>query len=337
MLTEYGRPLVVGELADPVATPDGVVLQVDACGICGSDVHAWRGDWRWRMELPLPHVLGHEVAGTVVELGDAVEGFAVGDRVTVPFHLDCGTCAQCADGRSNLCLNYQAIGFGPPGGWAERIAIPAAARNLVPLPRGIDAVSASMLGCRFSSAWHGLVTVAALKPVDAVTVFGLGGVGLACVAIATGIGASVVGVDPNAANRALAEAMGATVKESGAGLEPDSATLTVDAVGAQGVIDQSVGSLARGGRHLQLGLCGEEEGHQALPVDVLVKRELRVLGSVGCPRADWETLLAAVASGEVAMDRMPRELVTLEGISTVLDAMAKGEQQGMAVLQPSTS
>ena len=113
-LVEYGRALEITDLPDPAAPSDGVVVRVDACGICGSDVHAWRGDWRWRMDLPLPHVLGHEVAGTVVEVGLDAQGFSEGDQVTLPFHLDCGRCVQCDEGRSNLCLNYSAIGFGPP-------------------------------------------------------------------------------------------------------------------------------------------------------------------------------------------------------------------------------
>lgn len=331
----YGEALRLEEVRDPEVTPDGVVLAVRACGVCGSDLHAWRGDWRWRMELALPHTLGHEIAGEVIAVGEQVERHAVGDLVTLPFHLDCGACPECAAGRSNRCESYTAIGFGIPGGFAERVAVPAADRNLVALPAGVDPVTASMLGCRSSSAWHGLVDVAELRAGEQVVVFGLGGVGSACIAIARARGASVIGVDPNASNRELAEALGAERTVATAD-ELDTATfgLSVDAVGADGVLAAAVGVLARGGRHLQLGLTSGSEGRQPLPVDDLVKQEKRVLGAVGCPRASWDALLSAVAAGDLGLEQLPRRELDLDQAAAVLQAMAAGSHRGVAVITP---
>src|SRR5580765_8583737 len=93
--TEYGQPLTIQNVADPVPSPAGVVLRVKACGICRSDWHGWKGN---DPDIKLPHVPGHELSGEIAAIGSEVANWKVGERVTVPFVCGCGTCEQCVSG-----------------------------------------------------------------------------------------------------------------------------------------------------------------------------------------------------------------------------------------------
>ena len=207
--TDYGEPLAVGEIDDPEPGPDGVVVEVEACGVCRSDWHAWRGDWSAAFEPG--HVFGHEPAGHVVEVGEDVATVTEGEHVTVPFHLADGTCGQCRNGRSNLCEHWVSLGLRPGsmGAFAERLAVPNADVNAVTLPDGVSSVDVAGLGCRFMTAFHALVHRADVGGGDWVAVHGCGGVGQSAVHVADALGASVVGVDVDDGTLDRAAALGA--------------------------------------------------------------------------------------------------------------------------------
>jgi D-arabinose 1-dehydrogenase-like Zn-dependent alcohol dehydrogenase len=342
-LTEYCRPLELVTLPDPTLPDDGAVVRVLACGICRSDFHVWNGDWRWRMQVTFPHILGHECVGEVAAIGPETRGWSVGDRVVVPFHLDCGKCPQCARGAPNLCDRYTAIGFQVPGAFAELLAVPAADRNLMRLDPTVDPVVAAGLGCRLMTAWHALRDQVSLAPGDRVAIFGGGGLGLSALVVARAAGAVTAVIDPNPEALALARANGADIILGSGEFTPADLvarlggppTVTVDAAGHRTAAGAALAVLAKGGTHLQLGLSGAgEDGAFPLPIDRIVKAELRILGSVGCPQPSYRRLLAAMARGELNLDGLAPSRGRLDVINTVLAGMRAGHAAGLTVAIP---
>lgn len=342
-LTEYSRPLELMQLPDPVPPDGGVVVRVLACGVCRSDFHVWNGDWRWRMKVSFPHLLGHECVGEVATLGKGTTGWKAGDRVVVPFHLDCGRCPHCAKGNSNICDHYTAIGFQVPGAFAELMAVPAADRNLMRLDRKVDPALAAGLGCRLMTAWHALQDQVSVGPEDRVAIFGGGGLGLSTLVVARSAGARTLVVDPNPAALALARRNGAdtTFTPEQASTEAiisamaGAPTVTVDAAGHRDAAGSALAALAKGGAHLQLGLSGAgEEGKFPLPIDRIVKAEIRVLGSVGCPAPSYRRLLEAMAAGRIDLSGLMPVRGGLDRITGVLQGMQTGSAAGMTVVIP---
>ena len=343
LLEAYGLPLRMAQVPDPEPAPADAVVRVRACGICRSDWHVWAGDWRWRLDVSFPHVLGHEFAGEVVAVGRGVSRVRAGDRVTVPFHLSCHTCRFCREGRSNICERYSAIGFHVPGAFAELVRIPDADANLVALPEGVAFEAAAALGCRFGSAHHGLER-AGVRDGEHVLVIGCGGVGLSAIHLAAAMGARVIAVDTSERTLVHARRAGATeamwldpadatalaaliVERTGGG-----ADLTVDAVGTESALGLALGVLRPGGRHLQLGLTGAaERGHVSVHLDRIVKSELTIVGAVGAPRDAFARLVAMVGDGRVRPGDLVSEVVGLEDVSDVLRDMSSFARAGMVL------
>ena len=188
----FGGPLEVRDVPAPVPSPDGVVVRVEATGVCRSDWHAWQGH---DDDVVLPHVPGHELAGVVEAVGPGVRRHRPGDRVTVPFVCACGRCPQCAAGDHQVCARQTQPGFTHWGSYAELVALEAADVNLVPLPEGVGATTAASLGCRYATAFRAVVQQGRVRPGEWVAVHGCGGVGLSAVQVAVAAGARVVAVD----------------------------------------------------------------------------------------------------------------------------------------------
>ena len=169
----YGVAPTLGELPDPSCPDGGVLVRVEATGVCRSDWHAWRG----HDPVPLPMVPGHEFAGTVAAVGEGVRRWRVGDRVTVPFACGCGECEVCRVGDTHVCPRQTQPGFTGWGSFAELVAVHAAAANVVALPECVDEVAADALGCRFATAYRAVVSVGRLAPGEWLAVHGCGGVG----------------------------------------------------------------------------------------------------------------------------------------------------------------
>jgi alcohol dehydrogenase len=143
---EFGKTPTVQTVPDPTPTAEGVVIKVEATGLCRSDWHGWMGH---DPDIRLPHVPGHELAGVVVAVGRRVGRWRAGDRVTVPFVAACGRCAECASGNHQVCEHQFQPGFTAWGSYAEYVAIDHADTNLVALPENMDFATAASLGCRF--------------------------------------------------------------------------------------------------------------------------------------------------------------------------------------------
>ncbi len=208
----FGEAPEVREVEEPRCPDDGVVVEVEATGLCRSDWHGWQGH---DDGIALPHVPGHELAGTVVACGPAVRDWRVGDRVTTPFVLACGACASCGRGDAQVCERQLQPGFTQWGSFAELVALPRADVNLVRVPEAVSADVAAGLGCRFATAYRAVVRVAQVRAGETVVVHGCGGVGLAAVMVAVSLGATVVAIDPSAESRAVATDLGAARPRSG--------------------------------------------------------------------------------------------------------------------------
>src|SRR3954449_8763325 len=202
----FGGPLTVGDVPTPDPAPDGVVVRVAASGMCRSDWHAWQGH---DPDVVLPHVPGHELAGTVAAVGSGVRNWRVGARVTVPFVNACGSCAQCAAGEQQVCTRQTQPGFTHWGSLAELVALDAADVNLVAVPAELDLPRGGALGCRYATAFRAVVQVGRVRAGEWVAVHGCGGVGLSAVQIAAAAGARVVAVDVNPRALDLARRLGA--------------------------------------------------------------------------------------------------------------------------------
>ena len=338
LITEYGKPLIVDEVPDPEPPAGGVVLQVDATGICLSDWHAWIG----HEELPsLPHVPGHEMAGVVHQVGPGVERWRPGDRVTVPFSVGCGECASCLEGNLNTCDRGFAPGFTHWGSFAELVAIEHADLNLVRLPETLSSVHAAALGCRFVTSFRAVVDRGRIQPGEWLAVHGCGGVGLSAVMIGAALGAHVVAVDINERALALASELGAEAVVDGTAERPSKtvmeitgggAHVSIDAVGTKATANNSIRSLRKHGRHVQVGLMLGDEANPAIPMQRVIMHELEIHGSRGMPATDYPRVLELIASGSVDPGRLVTNTVSLGEASSILEKMAEFQGVGVSVI-----
>ncbi|BCJ86829.1 zinc-dependent alcohol dehydrogenase family protein [Effusibacillus dendaii] len=341
VLEELRKPLSVKEMPDPELTPDGVIVRVEANGVCRSDWHAWMGDWAW-MNLPLPHVMGHEFTGVVEEVGANVKRFRKGDRVIVPFSQGDGVCPQCVAGHQNICEHLQMPGFTYWGGYGQYVNVPNADINLVTLPDGVGFVDAAGMGCRFMTSFHGVVDQAKVRPGEWVAVHGCGGIGLSAVQIASAIGANVIAVDIGDDKLEFARKLGA-VATVNAGKEnaPEAikeitkggANVSIDALGIAATCQSSVLSLARRGRHLQVGLTTQnEQGMVALPIDLIVQFELQIVGSLGMQAARYPEMLQMVEKGRLRPGDLVTRTISIEEAGQALADMSNFASVGVTVV-----
>ncbi|MEO1019107.1 MAG: alcohol dehydrogenase catalytic domain-containing protein, partial [Pseudomonadota bacterium] len=207
VLESFDAPLVMHRLPSPEPTGRGAVIRVHANGICRSDWHAWKGHWPGL--FPLPHVLGHEMAGVVEEVGSEVMRFRQGDRVIVPFIGGDGGCHWCQLGLPNLCNHPVMPGFKSWGAYGEYVAVDHADHNLIALPESITYKAAAGMGCRYMTAFHAVIERARAAAGEWLVVYGCGGVGLSVIEIAASIGAAVIAVDINAEKLDVAKRLGA--------------------------------------------------------------------------------------------------------------------------------
>lgn len=333
-----GRP-EVREVAEPTAPTGGVVVRVIRTGMCRSDWHAWAG----HDEIAFPHVPGHELAGVVVEVGDGVGRWTVGDRVTVPFVCGCGRCEWCLAGAAQVCPDQQQPGFTHWGSFAEYVALHAADTNLVAIPESVDFATAASLGCRFATAYRALVGRARLTEREWVTVVGAGGVGLSTVMIACALGGRVVAVDRNPEALAVAADLGAehVLLADGSDIPAAVAELTgggshvaVDAVGSEQTCADAILSLRRRGRHVQVGLLPPIDGHPRVPMDRVIGWELDVLGSHGMAAADYPDLLALIEQGLLQPQRLVERTIGLDEAATLLPGFDRATVAGMTMIDP---
>jgi alcohol dehydrogenase len=342
VMDRIGGPLTVREVPDPVPPAGGVVVEVRATGLCRSDWHAWAG----HDEITLPHVPGHELAGTVAAVGDGVARWSAGDLVTVPFAVGCGRCEWCRSGDAQVCPDQQQPGFSYWGSFARYVAVPAADANLVAVPAGVPAAAAAALGCRFATAYRALTARARLAAGEWLTVVGAGGVGLSAVMIAKALGARVIAVDRHAGALAAAAALGAEhVLLAGPGEQQDvparvheltggGSHVAVDAVGSEQTCADAILSLRRRGRHVQIGLLPPAGGQPRVPMGRAIAWELDLLGSHGMAAADYPAMLALVESGALRPQDLIERVIGLDEAAALLPGFDTASPAGLTVIDP---
>jgi alcohol dehydrogenase len=335
---KFGERAEVREVPDPVPAPHGVVVRVQATGLCRSDWHGWMGH---DPDIRLPHVPGHELAGVVEAVGAEVSDRRPGDRVTVPFVCACGTCASCAAGDHQVCERQTQPGFTHWGSFAEYVALDHAAVNLVDVPDELSFSTAAGLGCRFATAFRAVVAQGRVAAGEWVAVHGCGGVGLSAVMIAAASGARVVAVDVSPAALDLARTFGAAhclnasevpdVAAAVRELTGGGAHLSLDALGSPLTCAASVGGLRRRGRHVQVGLLPQDP---VVPMGRVIGLELELLGSHGMAAHAYPRMLEMVRAGVLRPDLLVTSTITLDAAPAALEAMGTTPGAGVTIIEP---
>jgi propanol-preferring alcohol dehydrogenase len=338
LVLEAVQTLAIRAVAEPKPGPGDVLVRVKANGVCRSDWHAWNGDFK--RDYPL--IMGHELTGVVEEVRPGVTRFSKGDRVVVPFAGSDGTCPHCQRGASHLCDNPLIPGKTYQGGYAEYVSVPLADRNMVHLPKEVSFVEGAALGCRFMTAFHGLVDQARLAPGEWIVVFGCGVVGLSAINIAAALGAQVIAVDINPANLELATRMGAQFTVNSRQTDAIAAVMEITQGGAHvsvdalGIAETCLGgilSLRKSGRHVQLGITTKAEaGYIALPIDVIVYKELRLIGSLGMPAHRFSQMLPMIVQGKLTPAKLINREVRLSDVGSIFESMTKATNSGAFVV-----
>ena len=336
---EFGQPLRLQNVPDPTPHADGVVVRVEANGICRSDWHGWMGH---DSDVKLPHVPGHELAGVVEEVGAEVRRWKPGDRVTVPFAVGCGCCPLCLSGEQHICDDYFQPGFTAWGSFAQYVAIRYADVNLVCLSEEISFLEAASLGCRFITSFRAVVDQGGILPGEWLVVHGCGGVGLSAIMIADALGANVIGVDINAETLEFARSIGAAhvinvriekdIIEAIHDITGGGAHVSVDALGSVTTCRNSILSLRKRGRHIQVGLMVADESDAPIPMDRVISKELEILGSHGMQAHRYGPMLEMICSGRLNPKQLVGKTVTLEESMSVLEKMGEFGTTGIAVI-----
>jgi alcohol dehydrogenase len=341
---EFGGPISLKTVPDPSPDADGAVIQVEATGLCRSDWHGWRGhdpDVR-----TFPHVPGHEFAGVVVAVGRDVRPALVGQRVTMPFVAGCGACPECQRGNEQICDSQFQPGFTGWGSFAEYVAVRYANGNLVPLPTSIPSSTAAALGCRLATAYRAVRAQGDVREGQWVAVHGCGGVGLSAIMVARALGARVIAVDVRAEPLSLAKQLGAEVLLNSQDT-PDTpaaihdvtrrgADVSIDALGNPATLVNSIFSLRKRGRHVQVGLLAERDPIPPALVGRLIAWELEMVGSHGLQAHAYPGLFALIESGKLDPSRLVERTMTLDKAPRELESLDEYRGCGVTVFTPST-
>jgi propanol-preferring alcohol dehydrogenase len=333
IVREFKQALQLEEIPVPVPAPDEVLVQVEACGVCHSDLHLADGDWPQLAKIiKKPLILGHEVVGRVVERGSAVTWPEPGDRVGVPWiHWTCGKCELCQEGRENLCLAQMITGATVDGGYAEFLK--AKASHVVELHEALDSTEAAPLFCAGVTVYRAIKN-AGISSGHRVAVFGIGGLGHLAVQIAVQRGARVIAVDIASEKLDLALSLGAEKAVDAATADVRKEFRALGGVhfalvtsAAKAAYDSALASLRRGGTLVVVGVPAEP---LSIPVIAMVGAETRILSSSVGTREDLRETLALAAAGKI---RCRVEARPLDQINQVFDTMRRGTIFGRIVLK----
>lgn len=295
----YGQPLRLEERPDPAPGPGEVVVEVGACGVCGSDLFLTKGGF----DSTLPIVPGHEVAGIVCLVGAGVDPALRGQTVAVYYIAHCGRCRFCTADRPNLCLEVRRLGVEVDGGFAEQVVVPAA--NVIPAGGDTPMADLAVLTDAVATPYHALHAVARVRPGETVVVFGVGGIGSNAVQLAARAGCRVIAVSRRESSLELARTLGAEATVAGgddavAGIReltgPAGPEVVVQTVGSPAVDEQAVAAVGLGGRVILVG--ASTEPFRMRDVD-LIWREASVRGSRGFTPADIRAVLDRYRAGEL--------------------------------------
>ncbi|HET7596250.1 MAG TPA: alcohol dehydrogenase catalytic domain-containing protein [Burkholderiales bacterium] len=293
-------------VADPAPDAGEVIVRVEACSICGSDLHGFHGK---HPRLVFPRILGHEFSGEVVALGSGVRDIPTGTRVCCDIDIHCGACGPCLDGRTNICDKLRTLGFDRDGGYAQYVAVPAV--NLYPLPESVtydQAAAVQVLGIGYHAVAHRVRP----RSGERVAVIGAGPVGLGAALVAKALGAEVTVFEPLSYRLAMARKLGVerALNPLDIDLRGEVLALTggrgfdkvVECVGGfqEKTVQMAVDLVKRGGQITIVGTFPENRA--TIPIAYIKDREI----DINCSRGNFQAFapcLELIASGAVNPDR----------------------------------
>jgi alcohol dehydrogenase, propanol-preferring len=334
LFEQFGAPLIVRDVPMPKVGDDQVLVEVGACGICYTDVKIWKGIGA--LNAPLPHVLGHEIAGTVTELGRNVSGVQKGERVVVYLYETCGKCEYCQTGKENECVNRVGyIGSNRWGGYEEYVTVRS--DNVIKIPHNLSFEDAAPLADAGLTPYHAIVDRAQVKAGETALLVGMGGLALTALQVLKKhVGAKAIAVSRTQSKLDMAKELGAdliinttsddgvdTVKKFTDGYGVD---YIFDFVGSAETVIRDAKYIRRSGKIL---LLGYQPGEQMIPVQT-VRGFLYMGGSNAGTRNDLRSLVKLASEGKL------RSIVTksfhLEEVNEALNLLAHGEVDGRLVL-----
>jgi propanol-preferring alcohol dehydrogenase len=332
VVRDFDSPLTVEQVPKPVLDSGQVLVRVEACGLCHTDIHAAHGDWPVKPSPPF--IPGHEGVGVVCELGPGVSEVVVGDRVAMPWlGYACGTCDYCVSGWETLCLEQKNMGYSFDGAFGEYAK--AYARYVVKVPEGLDTLDAAPLTCAGVTTYKA-VKVAGTRSSDVVAVFGVGGLGHLAIQYAAIAGGRVVAVDLIDEKLELARELGAEFTVNANHEDP------VEAIQRLGGADQAIalavsprafeqayGSLRRHGTLVFVALPADNE--VKLPIFETVLSGITIVGSIVGTRTDLREVFELHAAGKT---KVIRETRPLQEVNEAIADVEAGRVVARIVLEP---
>ncbi len=336
---EFGKKVNLTDVPDPIPVANSVILKVHSTGLCRSDWYGWQG---FDKDIVLPHIPGHELVGEIVETGSQIKKWKIGDRVTVPFVGGCGECPECLTGNQQVCDFQFQPGFTSWGSFAEFTKIEYANQNLVLLPDHLESIEAACLGCRFITAFRGLVHQAEIKPGQQVAVYGCGGVGLSAIMIAKAYGAETIAIDLSQQSLELARAIGADhrinasevddVPQAVKDLTHGGVHISIDAIGKPEASINSIYSLKKKGKHIQIGLLQGTHTQVPIPMDLIVAHELEIKGSHGMQAHRYDEIFSLLDKKDIHLKSLIGDVVNLQGGIDKLMTMDSNPPSGITII-----
>ena len=331
IVREYKEPLQIEETETPVPGLDEVLIKVQACGVCHSDLHIAEGDWTHLLRIiKRPLIPGHEAVGLIVEKGSAVNNLALGDRVGVAWtHWTCGECELCKEGRENLCNKQMITGATVDGGYAEFIK--AKASHVLKVPDVLTSEEAAPLFCAGVTVYHAIKS-SGIKPRQRLVVFGVGGLGHLAVQIAKCFGAEVIAVDIADDKLEFARNLGANITMNA--LNEDvvkqirkmgGAHVAVVTSAAKKAYDMAFYAVRSGGTLMVVGMPAED-----LSFPAIMMREMRIMSSATGTREDMREVLELAEAGRV---KCQVETRNLEQVNEIFEEMRAAKITGRVVLK----
>lgn len=331
VVPELKAPLEIRDVPVPAPATGEVLVRVEACGLCHTDIHAARGDWP--VTPTPPFIPGHEAVGLVASLGAGVTDRAVGDRVAIPWLASaCGTCRYCVSGWETLCSSQTNSGYSVDGGYAEYAVANSA--YVVPVPPTVSSFDAAPLTCAGVTTYKA-VKAAGTRPAERVAVFGVGGLGHLAVQYGRIFGGFVTAVDVAAEKLALARDLGADSTVNASEADPvvaiqalGGADVAIVTAASPAAFGQAYRSLRRGGRLICVGLPAH--GELTIPIFETVLNGITVLGSIVGTRNDLAEVFALHAAGRT---RVIAEARRLDEVNACFDDVLAGRVPARIVFQ----
>jgi len=332
VLRDFKTPLAIQDVSTPKPAESEVLVKVEICGVCHSDLHVADGDWpQLAGIIKKPLILGHEIVGTIVEAGSAVQGVNVGDRVGVPWvHWTCGKCEFCREGNENLCVLQQITGVTVDGGYAEFVKAPAT--HVARIPDSLASEQAAPLLCAGVTVYRALKK-SRITTGQRLAVFGVGGLGHLAVQIGRELGADVTAIDISEEKLALAKSLGASRALNAASDKVVQqlrshggvhAALVTSA--AKAAYDMAFYCVRPTGILLAVGLPAQDI---CFPPILMAAREIRIQASAVGTRQDLQEILAMGAAGKVQCEVATEPL---SQANEVLQKLRRGKVSGRLVL-----